>query len=272
MIRDLPAYLRRIGFEGRPAPDLQTLRQLALRHPLAIAFENLDPWLGRAVSLVPGDVEDKLVRRARGGWCFEHNLLLGNALRAIGFGVRDLAARVLWRRDVSERTPRTHRLLEVDCEGRQWLVDAGFGGLSLTGILDLERRDAQPTPHEDFRLQPLDADLLLEAHHEGAWQPLYRFDRQPQWPQDFEAANFQLAHDPTSHFVTGLIVARPALEGRCTLRDGELALRDRLGNVERRQIETAAELAQVLRDRFGIDGGDVGILAARFGRRSPSGG
>ena len=269
MIGELSAYLARIGFAGQPRADLATLRQLALRHALAIPFENLDPFLGRGVSLLPADVERKLVAGRRGGWCFEHNLLLGNALRAIGFDVHDLAARVLWGRDELARTPRTHRLLRVGVAGREWLVDGGFGGLTLTGVLDLDDRQPQQTPHEPFRLRPLDGDLLLEAEIADRdagprWRPLYRFDLKPQWPVDFEAANFQLAHDPQSHFVTTLIAARPVAGGRCSLRNRELTLRAADGQVERRVLGDAAQLLEVLQEVFGIDTASLTGLAPRF--------
>ena len=92
-MHDLPGYLAHTGFEGTARADLPTLRQLVLRHVLTIPFENLDALTGRRPSLDPADVERKLLRQRRGGWCFEQNLLLGNALRALGFAVEDLAAR-----------------------------------------------------------------------------------------------------------------------------------------------------------------------------------
>jgi len=269
-MHDLPAYLRRIGFEGTPRTDMATLRQLVLKQALAIAFENLDAFTGRHVSLVPADVEAKLVGTRRGGWCFEHNLLLGNALRAVGFAVQDLAGRVLWGRDLAYFPARTHRLLRVECEGRHYLLDSGFGVLTPTAPLDFSLRDEpQLTPHERFRLRHLEGDLLLEAELRGAggalhWAPLYRFDLHPQWPIDFEAANYQLARDPASQFVAGLRIAQPRIDGRYTLRDREFTWRDKAGHVESRRLDDAGELRSVLREIFGIDEGDITGLDERF--------
>ena len=269
-MHDLTAYLRRIGFEGTPGPDLATLQQMVLRQALAISFENLDAFTGRAVSLVPRDVEAKLVGSSRGGWCFEHNLLLGNALRAIGFAVTDLAGRVLWGRSAADRPARTHRLLSVRCTDREYLLDAGFGVLTPTAPLDMASRVPQATPHECFRLQNHDGeDLLLEAQVRGQdgdprWVPLYRFDLHPQWPIDFEAANYQLAHDPASQFVAGLRVAKPVSEGRYNLRDRELTFWDREGRPHARRIGGIDELRRSLREIFGIDASALTALAARF--------
>jgi N-hydroxyarylamine O-acetyltransferase len=264
----------RWGIAGDSAGSaLRTLRQLVLRLWLAIPFERLYPFRGVPVSLDLQDVQRKLVHDRRGGWCFEHNLLLGEALRAVGFTVHDLAARVLWGRAAAARTPRTHRLLEVEAGGRQWLVDTGFGGQTPTGILDLAGREPQPTPHESFLLQELEGDLLLQALPTGAsdretWRPLYRFDRAPQWPVDFEAANFQLARDPQSPFTTQISVARPTQDGRWSLRNRELTWRGLDGREERRVIADAGALLETLERVFGIDATGLG-LERRFGGLAP---
>ena len=62
---DLDAYFSRIGHAGGRAPTLDTLRELHLRHTQAIAFENLDPLLGRPVRLDLASLEQKLVRDRR---------------------------------------------------------------------------------------------------------------------------------------------------------------------------------------------------------------
>jgi arylamine N-acetyltransferase len=190
----------------------------------------------------------------------------------MGFDVRDLAGRVVWGREPDAVAPRTHRLLQVRCDGRDWLVDAGFGGQTLTGVLDMESGLEQATPHEQFRLRPLGPDRLLETCVRGEWLPMYRFDMHPQLPVDFEAANFQLAHDPGSHFVTELKAALPTRDGRHSLRDGELSWHELHGNTERTLLR-AAQVAATLRDVFGIDltglrtGAAPARLSLRQGRR-----
>src|SRR5213593_335985 len=93
---DLAAYLQRIGWTGRVAPDRPSLQALAAHHAAAIPFENLDPLLGLPVALDLPSLEAKLVHAGRGGYCFEHNTLFAEVLTQIGFEVTRLAARVLW--------------------------------------------------------------------------------------------------------------------------------------------------------------------------------
>jgi len=72
-------------YAGPRAPTLDTLRTLHELHPQAIAFENLDPLLRRPVRLDAWAIEDKLIRAHRGGYCFEHNMLLLRVLVDLGY-------------------------------------------------------------------------------------------------------------------------------------------------------------------------------------------
>ena len=119
---DLDAYLHRVGDAGPVGPDLETLRRLQAAHLGAIPFENLDVRLGRPVGLDLASLQAKLVRRRRGGYCFEQNTLFAAVLRAIGFDLRTLEARVR-PPGATSPLPRTHMLLRVDVGGDPWLAD-----------------------------------------------------------------------------------------------------------------------------------------------------
>ncbi|HJV62964.1 MAG TPA: arylamine N-acetyltransferase [Albitalea sp.] len=250
---DLDAYLRRIGWNGALRPDLATLRSLAGAHAAAIPFENLSPLLGEPVPLDLPSLEDKLVRRGRGGYCFEHNQLFAEVLRAIGFTVSGLAARVLWNRPPDAVTARSHMLLRVelpDVPAVPHLVDVGFGGLTLTGALRLEPDVEQATPHEPFRLLQHDGDWRMQARLRGQWQTLYRFDLQRQHAVDYEVANHFVSTHPQSQFVHRLMCARSAPLQRLALLDRELTVHPRQGESERRTLSTMEELCAVLERDF----------------------
>jgi len=140
----LGAYFSRIGYLGVRTPALETLERIIARHTEAIPFENLNPLLRWPVRLDPASLEEKMVRGGRGGYCFEQNLLLKSALNALGYRVTGLAARVLWNVPEGAITPRTHMLLRVDMGERPFIVDVGFGGLTLTGVLRLEPAPSNP--------------------------------------------------------------------------------------------------------------------------------
>ncbi len=249
---DLEAYLRRIGYSGPRQATLDTLRAIHARHPQAIAFENLDPFLHRPVRLDLASLERKLVREGRGGYCFEHNLLLAAVLRSLGFGVTGLAARVLWNAPQGAVRPRGHMLLAIELGGESYLADVGFGGLTLTAPLRLVTGIEQPTPHEPFRLIAEDGLFVLQALLRGEWRPLYRFDMQPQATIDYEVANWFLSTHPESHFVTGLMAARVGADRRCALANRQLSIHPLRGATEHRELASVAELRGVLEEIFDV--------------------
>jgi N-hydroxyarylamine O-acetyltransferase len=247
---DLDAYFRRIGYEGPPAPTLDTLRAIHALHPASIAFENLNPLLGWEVKLDAASLQEKLVRQGRGGWCFEQNLLLRDVLLALGFRVTGLAGRVMWNQPPGEVRPRSHMLLRVDLDEGTYVADVGFGGVTLTAPLRLDAEEEQPTPHEPFRLARVDDEYVMQVKIRGEWQSLYRFDLQPQHRADYEVTSWYLCHHPRSHFRAGLIAARSAPGLRHALRDGELVTHHANGVTERRVIADAADLREALETTF----------------------
>jgi N-hydroxyarylamine O-acetyltransferase len=248
---DLSAYFARIGYDGPRTATLETLRAIQLLHPQAIAFENLDPLLGRSPRLDIGSLRQKLVHSRRGGYCFEQNALFGHALRALGFRVTGLAGRVVWNRPDETPPPRSHMILRVEIDGVAWLADVGFG-LSPTGPLLFEPNLEQQTPHEPFRLTTDGGQFTLQAKLLGKWQSFYRFDLQVQEEVDYEVANHYVSTWPTSHFVTSLIAARAAPGRRYGLRGNQLSIRPLSGAGEQRVLESAAEMRGALSDLFGI--------------------
>jgi N-hydroxyarylamine O-acetyltransferase len=249
---DLDAYLARIGYAGPRAATLDALAEIHRRHPQAIPFENLNPLLRWPVRLDAASLQRKLVRDGRGGYCFEQNLLLRHALQALGFRTRGLAARVLWNMPEGAVTPRGHMLLLVELDEGRYVADVGFGGLALTGPLRLETAVEQRTPHEPFRLLASGDGFVMQAKVDDSWRALYRFDLQEQLLVDYEVTNWYLSNHPGSHFVTGLIAARPETDRRYALRNHELAVHHLHGETERRALTTVVELRAALEDLFHV--------------------
>jgi arylamine N-acetyltransferase len=247
-------YLDRIGTPEARAADLPTLRRIVAAHAQAIAFENLDAFTGRTPRLGAADLAAKLVAGGRGGWCFEQNLLLRTALDELGFRTTGLGARVLWGRpEGAPMPPRGHMLLRVDLDEGPHVVDVGFGGLTLTGVLALVPERVQATPHEPFRLWPDGAGLLMQARVGGHWSSLYRFDLAEQYLADYELTNWYLANHPESHFVNALMVARPDVDRRYALNGRTLTVYPLAGPAQRRELETPAAIRAALEGDFRLD-------------------
>jgi N-hydroxyarylamine O-acetyltransferase len=249
---DLDTYLYRIGYRGERQNNYDMLAAVQRGQAGSIAFENLDPWLRRPVVLDIGAVYRKLVQDGRGGFCFEHNLLLGHALRTLGFTVLDLAARVRWNVPDDQPRPRTHMVLVVTIGVQRYLVDTGFGGHTLTAPLRMDRRSPQVTPHGAVRLQYEGGLYTPLVDVQGGWRPLYSFDLQPQRAPDYEMACWYLCNHPSSVFRGQLMAARPLADGRLALRNRELTFYGLDGRVESETLPTAALVCDVLSSRFGI--------------------
>jgi N-hydroxyarylamine O-acetyltransferase len=268
---DLRAYLDRIGVSSRPhRADFAALHELALLHPCAIPFENLDPLLRRPVRLDIESIQEKLVRGGRGGWCFEHNLLLGTALSAIGYRVTGLSARVVWNVPPGVVRGRSHMVLHVALDGSSYIVDVGFGGSTPTAPLKLVEGLEQATPHEPFRVMPVSGGYLLEAKLEGTWKGLYSFDLQPQVLADYEIPNWYLCNHPESHFLDRVVAARVERDRRYGLRNTELTTHFPAGATERRVLTSAAEIRQTLERVFRIDVPDWPEIDETFERLAGS--
>lgn len=267
---DLDAYCDRIGYVGDRSPTVATLGAVQEAHVRAIPFENLDSLAGQVVAIDLESVQDKLVGRARGGYCFEHNTLLWRMLENLGFTVSALAARVRWQVPAEMITPLGHMALRVDLDGESYLVDAGFGGLSLTTPLNLAVRGEQATAQESCRLTQTKGDLLLEAKLGDTWTAVYQFDLRAHYPRDFEVFNWYTCSSPQSPFVNSLMAAR--LEGRTrhTLLDNRYTVRNLGDAAETRMLASAEEVRCVLEEKIGVPVPSSPALMSKLGKIAAS--
>jgi N-hydroxyarylamine O-acetyltransferase len=247
---DLNAYCSRIGYHSPLAPTIETLRALLIHHPAAITYENIDVLLDRGIDLSPQAVDDKLIHRRRGGYCYEQNALFKRVLSAIGFQVEGLVARVQWTAPV-EAPPRrrSHMALRVIMDDVPWLADVGFGSCVPTAPLRLDTTQAQATQHETFRVLPFQGALAVQARILDEWKSLYELASDSCLDHDYDPLNWFAATHPTSHFRDSLKVARTTPEARYTLLNDRLTTRTSDGHIER-QILNAAQIGDRLGDIF----------------------
>jgi arylamine N-acetyltransferase len=270
MALDLTGYFDRINYRGVAEPNIDVLQDLVTAHTQSIPFENLDPLLGVPVDdLSPEALTDKLVHRRRGGYCYEHNGLMGYVLAELGFRVRRLAGRVVWMRPADSPLPaQTHTVLAVTFPGSQgsYLVDVGFGGQTPTSPIRFETGGVQQTTHEPYRLEDSGDGLVLQAQVRGEWQALYEFATRTQPQIDLNVGSWFASTHPSSHFVTNLMAALVTADARWNLADRNLAIH-RAGATENILLDDAAAIVDTLSERFGINVADVGersVLEARI--------
>jgi len=250
MAIDLDAYFLRIGYTGDRTPTLATLQAIHRLHPQAIPYENLNTLMKWPVPLDTPSLEQKLVRDRRGGYCYEQNLLLIDVLKTLGFQVRQVSARAVWNQPENAPNARTHAVLQVLLDDKNYIVDVGFGVAILTAPLLLEADEEQSTPHELWQINKLGDEFVMRVQVGDKWIPLYRFDLQEQLLSDFELMNWYTSTHPKSLFVNNLLVARPDDRCRYFLLNNTLKTHHSDGGSERRTLGSAAELRETLENVF----------------------
>lgn len=250
--------MQRIHWSGSARPTLETLDRLMRAHNHNLPFENIDVQLGVPLTTNVEEAYDKIVNRNRGGWCYEHNGVLGWALSEIGFEVRRISASVM-RQSVGANAHANHLTLiaRLPGEDSRWLVDAGFGG-SLLHPLPLEETSAHHSPF-DVGLRKLDDGHWQFWENMGNGEITFDFKDAPADERGMEARCKYLQTDEDSSFVKKLV---------CELRrpDAHLSLRGRVlrettdhGKTER-ILNSADELLSALKHEFKVDEPQVASL------------
>ena len=258
---DFDAYLERIGLADNDTPGLHAVHRA---HATSIQFENLDPHRGIPISLAQEDLERKLVHARRGGYCFEHNLLLASALECLGLTVDPMLARVRSGAPRGAQRPRTHLVLRVtNGDNGVWHADVGFGAGTLIEPIPFGSDPA--VVHEQFgwcfRVVDDGPELVLQALEDGAWSDLYGFAPEPVPHVDIETSNWWTCTNPRSPFVSGLVAAVHRPDGtRESIRDWSGALEYIVQSTDRTEVSRPPREAipDLLAERFSLSGFTLG--------------
>lgn len=246
---NLPDYFKRIGYSGKPAKNIETLRSLMRCQLFSVPFENLDVQAGKVVSMVPEEIVEKLVYRQRGGYCYEVNGLFAMALQALGFEYQLVAARPMF---YPVRRPKTHMAIVVQLEQQAWLCDLGFGSYGIRAPMALDVLNKEVIQDNDgFMLtETSPGAFLLKAKVDEAWQPQFAFDLIPWEFLDFYPANYMNSTHPEAIFVQKLLVVLHTHAGRHILFGNTLKTIAH-GVVEKRVL-SAEERCNTLKAVFGL--------------------
>ncbi|MGE8152560.1 arylamine N-acetyltransferase family protein [Pseudomonas vancouverensis] len=265
-LKNSALYLQRLGFVTPPAPTLETLRQLQLRHTGEFPFENLTTLSGEPVLIDLPSIEQKVLHDSRGGYCYELNKLFLALLLELGFDARAISGRVVMGQPEGSWTARTHRLSLVTLDGVRYITDVGFGGMVPTAPLLLDSGAEQTTPHESYRIEQHADGYTLRANVAGEWRPMYIFDLQRQEDIDFAVGNWYVSTYPESSFAKQLMVARTGPGWRRTLNNGSFAIHRVGAESERRQVRDVQALLDLLEVEFGIRAPQSGQLRCTLDR------
>jgi N-hydroxyarylamine O-acetyltransferase len=247
---NVDAYLARVGHVGPTEPSAATLTALYRAHIREVRFENLDIFLRGAVSVDLEDIQDKIVFRGRGGYCYEQAQLFGAVLERLGFGVERLLARV--GPDGGPARPRTHLTLRVRAGQNVWLADLGFGS---SPPVPLRYRSGGPqeadgwiyelTPDEEHR------HWKLREYQAGQWVTLHRWDDNKVQPADVVLSNHYTSTHPDSWFTWQPIIVKRDPDAIRSIV-GRTYTVTYAGHAKTRRELTDREFAAALTGEFGL--------------------
>ncbi len=225
-----------------------------LAHLQSVPFENLSIHSSEPIVLEDQALFEKIVSRRRGGFCYELNGLFASLLRALGFDVVKLSARVA--NANGEFGPDfDHMTLMVtapDAPQIRWLADVGFGDCFNEPLL-LDSRGVQQQGARAYRLDAAeDHFVLMQREDEGEWKPQYRFTLAAHEYPDYAAMCHYHQTSPQSHFTKARVCTRTTPDGRITLSELRFITTVN-GKRQERVLDDESAYQSVLREQFGIE-------------------
>ena len=236
----LSDYLSRINYNGQTRPDLSTLTALMSAQLQSVPFENTEVQAGRIPSLVADDIVSKIVTQGRGGYCYEVNGLFAMALTAIGFEWYFAGARPMF---YPSRRPKTHMVVIVTIEGKEYLCDTGFGGYGIREPLEVVDGNITVQNGDTFRFELLNGEYVLYSLVNGEWAPQYGFALVPQEWIEFSLANYFNATHPDTIFTQKKLAVMQTPNGRKILVDDTLKVIEN-GVIKEESIEYSQALSE----------------------------
>jgi N-hydroxyarylamine O-acetyltransferase len=241
--------LERIRYGGSRAPNLQNLRSLQHAFLESVPFENLDIHMGREISLEPGAIHEKIVRRGRGGFCYECNGLFADLLTALGYGVSRHSARMMLGGHVGPEFDHMVLLVALD---RDYLVDVG-NGQSVRDPLPLVGGALSEAEGVEYRVDTHgDGHGLYYRQVGSEWLPRFSFSTIPREQSEFAQMCEFHQTSPESVFTKQRLATIATPEGRLTLVGNRFSEVRGTAQSER-ELGSESEALDLLRSRFGID-------------------
>ena len=221
------------------------------RHMAMFSFNNIDLLLnkGQILSLGFDDIQDKIVTRGRGGYCFEHNKLFYAMTEELQLETAAYLARVTFNKD--DEAPLTHRITIVTLDGQEYMADVGFGRYAPTCLVPLTGEAVTGANGDVFRIVEDKGVYALEMIKAGEFFALYIFEKTRCLEVDFELANYYTNCHPDSGFTKNLVVARICNDRTLVIRENIYSV-IKNGIVSQSEIGDAKDLQIKLSHKFTI--------------------
>ncbi len=247
---NLQAYLNRLNYQGPQDNTLEALRKLHRAHVYTVPFENLHIHNKVWIELDTKQFYDKIVNTRRGGFCYEVNGLLYEALQQMGFSCYFISCSV-FNHQIQEYAPYFgHVAIITKDKGDLWLTDVGFGS-SFPEPLKIVYDKLQEQDGIQYRLTKLnDTETLLERSEDGkTFLVMYKFTLAPRKLEDFQEMCKYHQTSPDSPFTQRKLCSLAKPNGRITLTSQSLIITEN-GQKTETPITNDAEFREKLGEYF----------------------
>lgn len=241
-------YLNRIDYHGSLAPCLETLLELQRQHVYSVPFENLDLLRRLPPNLDRDFLFDKIVKRRRGGVCYELNTSFYYLLTAMGFSACQISGRCRLDAPITG-----HVFTLVHLEEGDYTADVGYGD-SAVPPLRIDSGETVSAYHITSWLEREDEDLMRLYQQRPGQEPVlqYQFSLTAREQADY-MDTFRFSAAPGNTFFSERhICCRYTPEGKITLRRGALTVERDGRVVESRPLASSEEIERCLREYFDL--------------------
>ncbi|XP_031566709.1 arylamine N-acetyltransferase, pineal gland isozyme NAT-3-like [Actinia tenebrosa] len=277
--KEADEYLARIHYSGPKEPTVEVLKQLQRCHILSVPFENLSVYGKEIIFLSKDWLFEKIVRRHRGGFCFELNTMFSFLLDYFGFEYKMHAAEVFSRKTGLVGPPFDHQLLMANVGGDSWLTDVAFGDSCWMPLRFTDLQEHQKQESGTYRIRKdgdnyfYEENMKIIVDEDGRevrakepftspgdpnWAPRYKFDLIPRNISDFNEMLLYHQKNDDSPFTHHRICSVAKPWGRVAVLGNKLVTTTFLGEnkvkKETREIEGGEEgVIKELEQNFGIN-------------------
>ncbi|MBT8236088.1 MAG: arylamine N-acetyltransferase [Bacteroidia bacterium] len=247
---EIGKYLERINYSGALEPDLQLLKNLQKNHLLNIPFENLDIHYHTPIKLNIDQFYDKIIRKNRGGFCYELNGLFYELLCSLGFRVKQVSARV-YSKENKYSPEYDHLTIIVTIDDTEYLTDVGFGEF-IFEPLELEFGKIQNDEKGHFLIDTYENGYLRVSKLENEIaSPEFIFKNEARELEAFEEMCEYHQTDPRSHFMQKRLISLPTENGRITISGDLLKIKEK-NVITEKVLRNEKDFEKELWDKFRI--------------------
>ena len=245
-------YLKRIRVADCKS-TLNDLTKLQQSHMQNIPFENLDVIARRKINLDFENLFTKIVQEGRGGYCFELNILYSHLLKHLGFEPKPVLGRV-WLRNPTKTPPRNHLAHLVNLNGKTFVTDVGFGGL--TTRIPLNINDNSEINDQDgfVRISSFSENqFMVQRKVKNKWENQYSFENVDISEEDILISNYYMSTNPKSHFYNANFIGKFTSNGRIGLYNNQMSIRKGIEVTDKQNVAYGEEWIDTIKTQFGLE-------------------